>query len=45
MKFINFFLLGADLQDYEQVESLPRPEEERLTEAEKNQRMKEQLKV
>lgn len=38
-------VLGADFADYEQVESLPRPEEERLTEAEKNERMKAQLKV
>ena len=38
-------VLGAELTDYEQVEDLPRPEEERLTEAEKNERMKAQLKV
>lgn len=35
---------SAELTDYEQVEDLPRPEEERLTEAEKNERMKAQLK-
>lgn len=39
------FVLGADLASYEQVDDLPRPEEERLTEAEKNDRMKAQLKV
>ncbi|CAC5380861.1 RDX [Mytilus coruscus] len=35
---------SADLASYEQVDDLPRPEEERLTEAEKNERMKAQLK-
>ncbi|VDI66477.1 Hypothetical predicted protein [Mytilus galloprovincialis] len=35
---------SADLASYEQVDDLPRPEEERLTEAEKNDRMKAQLK-
>ena len=41
--FVGYFS-GADLSINEN-ENLPRPEEERITQAEKNKRMQEQLKV
>lgn len=39
------FISGATLSTMEGQENLPRPEEERLTEAEKNKKMQDQLKV
>lgn len=36
---------GHELYVSEDQENLPRPEEERITQAEKNKRMQEQLKV
>ena len=38
-------LTGATLSTVEGQESLPRPEEERITQAEKNKKMQDQLKV
>ena len=38
-------LAGHEMEVYENQEELPRPEEERITQAEKNKRMQEQLKV
>lgn len=35
----------ANLQEYENMESMPRPEEDREIEIEKNKRLQQQLKV
>ena len=42
---INRLLPGATLSTIEGQENLPRPEEERITQAEKNKKMQDQLKV
>ena len=38
-------VVDAELQEYENMESMPRPEEEREIEIEKNKRLQAQLKV
>ena len=41
----SLLLSGATLSTIEGQENLPRPEEERITQAEKNKKMQDQLKV
>jgi len=40
-----YLFVDANLQEYENMESMPRPEEDREMEIEKNKRLQQQLKV
>lgn len=42
---IVFCISDANLQEYENMENMPRPEEDREIEIEKNKRLQQQLKV